>query len=240
MTVLRKLSAFTAAAVVSLTMSVASTTSSAAPIALALVIDGSGSISSGNFATQKSGYINALNNVLPANGSVAVGVYQFSSFAQVEFSFQVINNAADLLALTNAIGSMNQLFGGTNIGAGIDLAASEMNTFGYANLEKAIIDVSTDGVSSGTPLTNANNFVTAASATISGEGNVNCLGIGGSANCSFIAGPNSFFINATFDNLQEALETKIVQEVGIPEPGALALFGLGVIGLGFARRRLAA
>ena len=43
----------------------------ALPIGLGLIIDGSGSISAANFAIQKSGYIAALNNVLPADGSVA-------------------------------------------------------------------------------------------------------------------------------------------------------------------------
>lgn len=243
MNIYTKFTKFAAAAVVGLTLSVASMTAQALPIGLGLVIDGSGSISGANFTTQKNGYIAALNNVLPADGSVAVGVYQFSSAAQTEFSFQVINNATDLANLVAAINGMTQLGGATAIGDGINLAASQMAAFGYANLEKAVIDVSTDGGNNtgANPSTAASNFVTAALATASTEGNVNCLGIGGSANCGFIAGPNSFSVNATFATLQTTLEGKIEQELGIlPEPGMIAIFALGFAGLIATRRRVAA
>ena len=183
--------------------------------------------------------------MLPTDGSVAVGVYQFASSGseQVEFSFAVINDVTDLANLVAAITAMNQLGGVTAIGDGINLAASEMAAFGYDNLDKAIIDVSTDGMNNAgfNPNTAATNFVTAAVATVSGEGNVNCLGIGGVANCGFIAGPNSFSILTTFATIQSSLETKIATELGqIPEPGTLAIFGLGLAGLGFARRKRAA
>lgn len=223
---------------------VASLSAQALPIGLGLVIDGSGSISPSNFNLQRNGYIAALTNVLPTDGSVAVGVYQFSSTAQTEFAFQVINNATDLANLVAAINGMSQLGSLTAIGDGINLAASQMAAYGWGNLDNAIIDVSTDGFNNtgANPVTAALNFVTAAAGTASGDGNVNCLAIGGSANCSFIAGPDSFTIATTFANFETALEQKLQQELGtsIPEPGALALFGLGLAGLRLSRSRKAA
>jgi hypothetical protein len=217
------------------------TQSEAAPIGLGLVIDGSGSISAGNFATQKAGYIAALNNLLPTNGSIAVGVYQFASSAQTEFAFQVINNAADLLNLTTAIGAMVQLNGLTAIGDGINLAASQMSAFGYGLLDRVVIDVSTDGGNNtgANPVTAANNFVAAGQAgTILGKAAVNCLGIGAGANCNFEAGDDAFEVLATsFADLQTTLEAKLMRELELPEAGTLGFLGLGLIGLGLASRR---
>src|SRR5690606_13585035 len=114
---------------------------------------------------------------------------------------------------------------------GINLAASDMNAFGFGNLQKAVIDVSTDGNNNvnPTPGPAAQDFVNAAAATLSGEGNVNCLGIGASANCDFIAGLNSFSISSNDFNIQAALETKLRRELSsVPEPAALLLFGFGL------------
>jgi hypothetical protein len=204
-------------------------------------MDESGSIGAVNVATQQAAYVAALNNVLPTDGSVAVGVYSFDTAATTAFNFQVINNAGDLLALTTAINAIVYNGGGTDIATGINLAASQMSAFGYGGLDRAVIDVSTDGFG-GDPVTAANAFVAAAQAgTVSGEAAVNCLGIGAGANCNFETGDNAFeIVGVQFADIQAALELKIRRELGlVPEPGTVLLLGLGLVGLGI-RRRLAA
>ncbi len=133
--------------------------------------------------------------------------------------------------------------GSTNIGAGINEAAADILSFGYGNLESAVIDVSTDGVSNVGPDPSA--AASAWIATALGAGmttaNVNCLGIDAGASCNFQSGIESFSITATdftTADIQNALEIKIRRETGqVPEPSILALFGLGLVGMGVASRR---
>ena len=156
MNILRKLRKPLLGGFAALAMLLGMSTVQAAPVGLALVIDGSGSISSGNFSAQKTGYVAALNNVIPAYfGNIAIGVYQFATGAQTEFSMTLINNAGDLGLVTAAISGMGQLGGATSIGAGIQEADQDMANFGlgYVGLEKAIIDVSTDGGENTSPFT---------------------------------------------------------------------------------------
>jgi len=180
----------------------------ALPVGIALGIDGSGSISSTNFTLQKNGYVNALTSLLPTDGSVAIGVWQFSSGVTQEYGFQVIDSAAKKTALLSAISGMTQLNSSTAIGSAITTATTAITGFGLANLERSVIDISTDGVNNTgiSPITAANNAITA------GIDQVNCLGIGAGANCGFIAGTGSFSMTAaSFSDFQSAISTKLVR-----------------------------
>lgn len=218
----------------------------ALPIGLSLGIDGSSSISSSDFGLQQDAYANVLASALiPTDSTIAVGVWQFSSGVQQEYAFTVIDSQATKDSLVASIQGMSQLRGSTNIGGTIQTAAQAMIDFGLANLDKSIVDVSTDGGHN----TGPGPLTTGPQAITDGIDVVNCLGVGGGANCNFETGTGAFEILVDdFAGFETALRRKIGRETGqepvdddptgqVPEPSNLALFAIGFMGLRVFRRR---
>jgi hypothetical protein len=202
----------------------------AATVELALLIDGSGSISSSNFLLQRNAYANVLNDatILPQDGTIAIGVWQFGTTVQQVFAMTEIN-AGNIGALIAAINGMTQLNTSTNIAGAIDTATAAIFGNSIASTRQ-LIDVSTDGVN------NVGNLATSrANALAAGIDQINCIGIGVGANCTPVqGGTGSFSLQAdSFDDFQAALRQKIGRETGaIPEPGtwALLILGFGAVG----------
>jgi hypothetical protein len=215
----------------------ATTADAAVRLELGLAIDGSGSISSSDFALQRNAYASVLadGSVLPRNGTVAIGVYLFSDAVQTVFPMTTITNA-NIGALIAAINGMIQPAGLTNIAGAITVATDDIFGNGLAS-DTQLIDVSTDGV-------NNVGDLPAAQAYALGEGieAINCLGIGIDADCAAVqAGTDSFSVIAgNFDDFEAALRQKIKAEV-VPEPGtwAMMIAGFGLVGGAMRRRRTA-
>ncbi len=214
--------------------------SAAVSLELGLIIDGSGSIGSANFALQKNGYVNALGDlsVLPTDGTVAIGVYLFSNSVQTVFSMQAITaaNIATLIAAVNAMTFPNST---TATDLAVNVATADIFT---NNIDSArqILDISTDGV----PNSQAAYNTAKAAALTAGIDQINCVGIGNGADCSLVTGGvGAFSVNATtFDDFENALKRKITREVtggAVPEPSTWAMMigGFGLVGAAMRRRR---
>jgi len=122
---------------------------------LALLLDGSGSISDSAWSTMKNGLVNAIKNasVFPHDGSVELTVIQFGVgaggfCARVEIN-PIVVGYDNYLTIANKIANITQGKGWTPMAAAISLAAKTLlnsNNFGGFNPDnKQVINLVTDG-----------------------------------------------------------------------------------------------
>ena len=255
MNLFRKFSAKIAVSVVALGVAFGAPAAHAGVIQLGFILDRSGSIGSGAWSTITTGLSNAVNTLVPIDGSYEISVVSFASTSSINVSSVLIDSAAARSAVAASIAGIGYTGGTTNMSAAFANMATAFGTstqtidFTYVNL--ATDGEPTEGNAAATVARDA--MIAAASVD-----NLSIEAIGTGVDAAFLQnsicypGPctiaptfsfpgNGFYIPvANAAEYASAIDQKIqVVTQQVPEPGMALIVVLGLAGIAAARRKAA-
>jgi hypothetical protein len=219
---------------------------------LSLLVDVSGSVSSEEYALQRTGYVQAFQSAAVQNailssvgGAIAVNFIQWASAGQQQQSigWTLIDSVASANAFASVINGVTRAFSGSTApGSAINFAVPLFNSNGFEGARN-VIDVSGDGEQNdGSSTLAARNAALAAGITT-----INGIVIGGDPGVAtfyqnnIVGGAGGFLELAnSFNDFGDAIQRKLVREITptpVPEPASLVILGAGLMALGAVRRR---
>ena len=254
---LRTLSSAIAAATLSLGLLAAPV--KAGVIQLGFILDESGSIGSGAYGTIKQGLHDAIDTLIPTDSSYELSVVSFASGTQILVNKILIDSVATRSAVADLVLADAFTGGTTNMTAAFN-AMNNVLASSALDIDASYVNLATDGVANNdATATAARNNLIGTGVGQAGIDNLSIEAIGSGVDASFLQGsicypgpcivapaafnfPSQGFYIAVPDanGYAAVIGNKIlVVTEQIPEPGMIALFGLGVLGLAIARRRVA-